>query len=594
MSAQLKKEGLQERTEEYWKNRPGYDCYIKELLGRELHYVQSQDAKSQEDAPKRLRGVGKPVHTLALTVGESFEPLLQVICVLRPKRVVLILNRFYGGTPGCDHGCSLKKLIKSLPQAPDLPEDMRPALQDDAFELIELAKDSPTQVFRALRDAMRKSEAQPPPGHVNVVDITGAKKSMVVGAFLYAAHSGLLITYVDFDEYNTDWGRPYGYTCRIGEIANPYEAFRLRDWEQVRRLYESYSFRNARTLLGEAGSSAKSGSGILGAMSQTLDGDGKSLYDESDINRVQRLATVFEMYEAWENGDYARAKALAIRFDSSLPDDAIPWSVAELGDVWPSAADAVDAGSAADSLLRAHLALKQGGSKPSDSLFAQPTKLLAYVRDELAKIERLIAKNEDYRSAYLRAAGLEEFLLKARLCLSWLTGKLSVTVGKNAPVASNALTDTDYATGFKAITGYSSADTMRETLQRKRPLDLKNTNMKVELATSAPILNEYWKDKALDFDAFVSDWRNPGFSRLRGEAIHTHLYIHRNVAEAALALVRAAVEEFEINWLEHFHPRVCIEITNKTVEAPSWGHLCDVCQLDFLPPRLHSDTTQEV
>lgn len=592
MAAQLRKEDPKSRTEEYWENRLSYDDYVRELLGREL-----QHAKSQGDADMRLRGVGKPVHTLALTVGESFEPLLQVVCVLRPKRVALILNSFYGGTPGYDHGCDLKERIKSLHQVPDLPDDMRPELQDDAFELIELEKDSPTQVFRALRDAIRKPEAQPTPGHVNVVDITGAKKSMVVGAFLYAAHSGLPITYVDFDEYNTDWGRPYGYTCRIGEIANPYEAFRLRDWEQVRRLYESYSFRNARALLGEAGSSAKSGSGILGAMSQTLDGDGESLYDESDINRVQRLATLFEIYEAWENGDYARAKALAIRFDPSLPEDAIPWSIVELGAVWPGAENVSDARSAADSLLKAHLALKQGSSKPSDSLFAQPTKLLAYVRDELAKIERLITKNEDYRSAYLRAAGLEEFLLKTRLCMSWLAGKLNVTVGNNAPVISSVLPDEDQNKGFRAITSHSSADTMRESLRGKKSLDLTrvaNINMKMELATSCLTLIDYWKGKDLDFDAFVSDRGNPGFSRLRGEAIHTHLYIPRNVAEAALDIVRAAVEEFEKNWLEHFHPGTCTRFNDILLTAPSWGRLCEICQIDFLPPRLRSDTTQEV
>ena len=37
----------------------------------------------------------------------------------------------------------------------------------------------------------------------------------------------------------------YGYTCRIGKIADPYEAFRLRDWERVSQLYERYDFRDA-------------------------------------------------------------------------------------------------------------------------------------------------------------------------------------------------------------------------------------------------------------------------------------------------------------------------------------------------------------
>ncbi|MCS7230483.1 MAG: hypothetical protein NZ923_10730, partial [Candidatus Kryptonium sp.] len=271
-------------------------------------------------------------------------------------------------------------------------------------------KDTPTYVFRALRDALQKPKAQPPAGFTDVVDITGAKKSMVVGAFLYAAHSDLPITYVDFDEYDTQWGKPYGYTCRIGRIANPYEAFHLRDWEQVRRLYESYSFRNARVLLGAAGSAGNAGTGIIGAMSQTLGGAGSdALFDPDDIGKVERLASMLEMYEAWENGDYAEAKRLK---DGSLPPDVVPWSIEELGGIWPHVASATDAQTAAQNLLTDHLVLKQGASGPSDSLFAKPLPLLAYVRDELAKIERLITKNEDYRSAYLRAAGLEEFLLK--------------------------------------------------------------------------------------------------------------------------------------------------------------------------------------
>jgi hypothetical protein len=156
---------------------------------------------------------------------------------------------------------------------------------------------------------------------------------------------------------------------------------------------------------------------FLAQCRKTIDNasSGETLYDPRDINKVQRLATLFEMYEAWENGDYTHAKAIADGLNPPLPDDAIPWSIVELGDVWPSAAHISNARSAADSLLKAHMALKQGTSHPSDSLFTHPTKLLAYVRDELAKIERLIDKNEDYRSAYLRAAGLHEFCSKHAL-----------------------------------------------------------------------------------------------------------------------------------------------------------------------------------
>ena len=179
MGCQLTKSALKERTQEYWDKKPGYDCYINELLGREL-----QHAASQPDGATRLRGVGKPVHTLALTVGESFEPLLQVVCVLRPKRVVLILNAFYGDTPGSDRGVDLKQLMLKLSQVSDLPKGMRPELHSGNFDLVELTKDTPTQVFRALRQAMQKPEAQPPEGSTNAVDITG-------GVHLFLGRSSL-------------------------------------------------------------------------------------------------------------------------------------------------------------------------------------------------------------------------------------------------------------------------------------------------------------------------------------------------------------------------------------------------------------------
>ncbi|MBO9314072.1 MAG: hypothetical protein J7465_17895, partial [Chloroflexus sp.] len=79
MTTRLTKQCLKGRTQEYWEKKPGFEVYINELLGRELNH-----AISQPDGSTRVRGAGKPVHTLALTVGESFEPLLQVICVLRP------------------------------------------------------------------------------------------------------------------------------------------------------------------------------------------------------------------------------------------------------------------------------------------------------------------------------------------------------------------------------------------------------------------------------------------------------------------------------------------------------------------------------
>ncbi|ABU59346.1 hypothetical protein [Roseiflexus castenholzii] len=568
-------DNLREQTRKYWKNNPDYEHYLQQLLGCELKIAAQE--------PDRLHGVDWPVHTLALTVGESFEPLLQVVCVLKPKRVVLVLNTSYSGTPGIDHGTLLKQYMLSLKQAP-LPEQFRPDLADNSFELIELPKDTPTHVFRTLCKAFQKQEAQPPAGYTNVVDITGAKKSMVVGAFLYAAHSGLPITYVDFDEYDRDWHRPYGFTCRIGAVANPYAAFHLRDWEQVRRLYESYSFRNALVLLGTKHSPDRQGNGILGAMSQTLDvtANRESLFEPRDLEKVERLAELLRMYEEWENGNYAVAKKLRDSFNPPLPDDVAPWSIDVLGPIWPNVSAATTATKAAQQLLDEHLKLKHGDPAPTHSLFAQPEPLLAYVSDELAKIERLITKNEDYRSAYLRAAALDEFLLKARLCIAWLKDSLVLKDNSGSTSKVSDLSDADQIKGFKLLADHSGAGAMRDVLVRVNPLNLRQIGK--EIVSGCPSLNKYWNRKALDF----SHKNYQGFTKLRGEAIHTHLYLPRSVAEAALDWVKAAVDEFIQKWLEHFYPGMVAAATGRKerVAAPSWSRLVEVCDLTFLPPGL--------
>lgn len=595
----LRKEDIKERTEEFWKCKYGYDCYVDELLGRELQAARKDD-------PTRLRGLAEPVHALAMTVGDSFEPLLQTVCVSRPQRLILILNRAYAGDrPGIDQGQALCRLVKRLSAAPDLPDDLRPSLKDQAFDpvelrqpsgdlwlratnqhfdLIEIAEDTPTEVFRALMLAFRSAEAQPPAGYVNAVDITGAKKSMVAGAFLYAAHSQLPITYVDFDKYNPDFHRPYGYTCRIGKIADPYEAFRLREWEQVSQLYARYDFRGARELV----------LAIHQTMDHGLSGEGarRALYDPVELQHVIRLTQVLEMYGAWENGDYRGAKRICDAFSPALPPDIVPGAILVLGDSWPDTTGIADVEVAARTLLDQHLILKRGAGRPADSIFGQPVKLLTYVRDELAKIERLITKNEDFRSAYLRAAGLHEFLLKAHLAICWLNGALEVKPKGAADWQSiTAWGSDEQRKAFDSMLEESTEWKFRRTLKSDPPEAHNVSGGNVRRSGTEPVLRSFSEGQPLDLDAVVyqsdpDDQPTSVFVKLRGEAIHTHLHIPCHVAEAALHLAALAVEEFENNWLEHFHPGIIQAGKDQRVECPHWSELCKALELDFLPPKL--------
>jgi hypothetical protein len=90
---------------------------------------------------------------------------------------------------------------------------------------------------------------------------------------------------------------------------------------------------------------------------------------------------------------------------------------------------------------------------------------------------------------------------------------------------------------------------------------------------------------ALDLDAW-QDSGNPLLFQLRNEAIHTHLSIPRSVAVAAFDLLKAALGEFQRNWLEHWYPEDLRVPTN--IDTPAWSELCERIGLDFLPPELRT------
>lgn len=231
---------LRRLTREYWRFEGTIErrikWYIEKLLPQELKRAEKRDVL--ED---RL------CDTLALLVGYSPEPLLQAICAFQPQRVVLLLNEWYGSQDdpnrqsGTSHGRDIKEWITDTDWLAPLLD------QSPTVDLYEVA-DRPDAVFQKLCECVLPDQRD---GRSVIVDITGAKKSMDAGAFLFAAYADIPISYVDFDDYDEKERRPLGFTCRIGTLANPYDAFRLRDWERVRRLYNNYHFRAAADILSD-------------------------------------------------------------------------------------------------------------------------------------------------------------------------------------------------------------------------------------------------------------------------------------------------------------------------------------------------------
>ena len=356
---------MKKQTEEYWEalrrnanhRVPVWRKYVDGLLPLEMACMAAKGRLSQE-----------PCQTLVLLVGQSVEPLLQSVWAHNPEKLLLILNRQYDEeTTGEDFGHTLCELLSQLPSD---------RCVSDAHIHQETVEPRPADVFRKLVEQVRDRENV-------VIDITGAKKSMVAGAFLYAAYADVPVSYIDFDDaaYSTKYGKPYGYASHIRLFENPYTAFALRDWERVRRFYRRYKFRDARLLLSGNGNGGPGT--VLTSMTKYLPG--------SEL-AVNKLIAVLHCYELWDAGDYNQAANHANQIACFKP----PAAVSLLGGKWFTVKDARFEGGLPD-------------------FYDDTPEFRAYVYDEMARIERLIKYNRDYRSAFLRAGSLNEIVMLSRL-----------------------------------------------------------------------------------------------------------------------------------------------------------------------------------
>jgi len=565
-SCSLTEGELRDLTLCYWqqKDPPGQRIgwYIQHLLPNELDFARRRGALQPH-----------PCHSLALLVGHSPEPLLQAVCVFQPERVVLVLNERYGKERGLSRG---QELADWIVQGLEALLHRRPAV-----DLVEVA-DRPDTVFQALCEHVLPDRQV---GRAVVVDVTGAKKSMVVGAFFFAAYADIPISYVDFDEYDEAYRRPFGYKCRIGTLANPYDAFRLREWEQLRRMYDNYQFRAA---VGRLSDLLNWMRGIVGTSGST--GLPVCSLRPEHVEAAEKLLCVLQFYSAWDDGDYARALKMLSSLDRLLPDFHPPTAVSVLGGVWPHTEGTSNANDAARQLLSQHDELRLH----PDSILESNELLVTYAADELAKIERLVSADEDNRSALLRAAGLDELLLKARLVRLWQAGSEGCVglwdqderfLGKCRTLQDDKLQDKLY----EVLLNHQGTDHMRNALQRKMVRD-KRLKMFVPAFVRLDVWRDTYRARPLADSPRLADYdKRVGLdgevlTRLRNQAIHMCLYIPQAIAQSALALARANLAEFVANWLSLSNSQSDLE--TRDVGRMPWSRLCASCELDFLPLAL--------
>ena len=104
-------------------------------------------------------------------------------------------------------------------------------------------------------------------------------------------------------------------------------------------------------------------------------------------------------------------------------------------------------------------------------------------------------------------------------------------------------------------------------------------------------MDKYWRQHALDIDQVITAEGAPVWTKLRGEAIHTHLYISPAIAQSACLQMQAAVDEFECQWLDQATKHSLQKegaLSKIAYEEVTWARLCEVCVLTFLPPALRN------
>lgn len=507
--------------------------------------------------------------TLALLVGDSFEPLLQSIWAYRPQRLLPLVSVFYGDrqpsssahVPGSKKWAELATLITRLA---DLIGHS-PEIIDQPLDPSDFVQDTPISTFNYLRQHLTDDLAQP--NRQVVVDITGAKKPMIAGAFLFAAYTGATISYVDFDHYDANQGRPYGYSCRIGPISNPLAYWQLLSLEGVARLYRQHDFAGALAVLPAAA---------------TLPVEWQAT--------VQNLQYFLTMAWHWENGDLRQAKT----YRDALPDDLAsfaPLAVTELAGYWP------DYGSTRS---------LQAWSK--DFLLA-PVALRLYSREELARCRRLAGQDRasqsrhDYRSAFARAYALHETLLKARFLTAFGHGDFEVTL--NPPDKKNPTRPVGPTYTSNALPDDVAGQMLRSRAEHwmKRMLastvrDLLDGQSKVfawELPAPRPAGQPRQVDVRLNRRTVALPplfAPPPGVDAAdlrdrRNDITHSYVPVRQEDAADAIQLAEVNLENYIQLWGQYadsnFEPSQ--EPDPQQLDTPEWAAFKRACGLDFVPDR---------
>lgn len=314
--------------------------------------------------------------TLIFLLGHSTEPLYLSVGVHLPGKIYLVVS----DTLMRDHNFSrstIERRIRALYRA-FLRDGFDPNEEVEIkFEVFtesipeesdsgETSGDAGMDVFCKLRDLMVTIENDG--SNKIILDITGSKKNMVAGAFLFGVYNRFgegedekrILHYVDHTVYDFALGRPRFGTCYSSEVKNIYTTFKLSERKKLKEYFDREDFLRARDLAGE----------INKALS------GVSQYkDKAEF--YGKLYYLCEAYYLWRNCFYE--KAYKVLIDNDL-DHFIREPIREI----------------ADSAIKYNNGTRgEWGEDDDIRLLGKSKVLLTYFADVIAFNERMLEEDED-------------------------------------------------------------------------------------------------------------------------------------------------------------------------------------------------------
>lgn len=513
-----------EKTREYWENTyqsivERLENYIDKLLILEMECAQQCGRlPSKEEASK--------AEVLILLVGESIEPLLQSIWVYEPNEILFILNQNYSNeVDAVKMRSNLMDIMTHFNQAKTINPKIRFNTLDEA---------SPPAVFRLLQKYIKKPWS-------TVIDITGSKKNIVVGAYLFAAFNNIRITYIDFPDklYDPINRRPYGFCPQIGWVDNPFDQFALRDWVRVRILFQQYKFREAQLLLaGEYDEETHSYTEDINSLLVVM-----VKYLPESVDSVLRLADIFRCYAYWDSGNLGEAKKLSSKMEGFIP----PTAVTKLGESWYIPKDGK---------------FKGGFDQGLPRFYEDTPEFKTYIVDELARIRRLIDFNHDYRSAIIRAGNLNENVMVARLVKILPDGEIKEAIlneFQNHTPGARAV--------FQALCSpIGTIINIKKEIWRSKVVP---TDYEIQITNEMD-----WYKECMVFGN-VGDWNN--FICVRDSLTHKYFSPPGTWADDAYQFVRENIVDFY----------ALPEPESENVHSLQWKEVCKISGInDYLIPNL--------